>query len=433
MAPQRLSASDAASLLRSTDSLSVPLGPGQPGAFLHALAERPSWDQLEIGGALLVDLYEVFLRPGVRYRSGFFGPAERFLRASGARIEFIPADFRRFGPIAEQMKSRVVATAAAPPDTDGFCSLSLHAGATVDEIHRAGADPDRLLVVEVNEGLPRTIGILPEHTHRVHLDEIDVLVESERAIFELADATPNDAEAAIAEHASSFVADGATLQTGIGGIPSRVATILAEGPGGDYGVHSEMFTNGLMRLHLAGKVTNARKDQFDGMSITTFAAGSRELYDWLDQNDDVRFLPVNVVNSPENISKNHLMVSINGALAVDLYGQVMADTVAGAQFSGIGGHEDFVAASGLELEDRSLICLPSSAMVNGVRVPRILDFLPHGTPVTTPRHQVDVIITEFGAAHLRGRTVTERAHALIDIAHPDDRDQLREAAERLGP
>ncbi len=339
------------------DTLGIPLGPGQPTAFLHALGARDDWVDLTVFGALLVDLYEVFLRPGVRYLSGFFGPAERFLVDSGGRVEFVPADFRRFTRIAEQLNPRVVATVATPPDADGFLSLSLHAGATVDAIHAAGADPERLLVVETNERFPRTFGLLPAYPHRIHLDEIDVLVESDRDPFVLPDVEPSAADRAIAEHVRPLIPDGATLQTGIGGIPSMVVGLLAEGNGGDYGVHSEMFTTGLMRLHEAGKVSNRHKGQFDDVSITTFAAGTQDLYDWLDVNRDVAFLPVDVVNSPEVISKNRTMVTVNGALTVDLIGQVVADTIGGRQFSGIGGHEDFIAQSGLSLEDRSLVCL----------------------------------------------------------------------------
>src|SRR5262249_42721863 len=150
--------------------------------------------------------------------------------------------------------------------------------------------------------------------------------------------------------------DGCTLQTGIGGVPSSVVALLADQPGGDYGVHSEMFTTGLMRLHRAGKVTNERKGEFRGMSIATFALGTPELCHWLDDNRRARSLPVDVVNAPHTIALTHRVVSINGALAIDLYGQVAADRIGGRQFSGIGGHEDFVAQSGLELEDRSLIC-----------------------------------------------------------------------------
>ncbi len=186
----------------------------------------------------------------------------------------------------------------------------------------------------------------------------------------LEDADPTAIETAIAEHVSPFVTSGATLQTGIGGIPSMVVQLLAKGDAGDFGVHSEMFTTGLMQLHKAGKVSNRRKGQFDGFSVTTFAAGNAELYEWLDGNEEVRFLPVDIVNSPETISRNEEMVTINGALAVDLWGQVAADTLHGRQFSGIGGHEDFVSASGLELGDRAVICLPATATVDGAPISR---------------------------------------------------------------
>ena len=423
---------DAVARMRPRDTLGIPLGPGQPAAFLHALDARDDWEHLEIFGALLVDLYGVFLKPGVRHLSGFFGPAERVLRDSGARIEFIPSDFRRFGPIAERLAPRVCATVATPPDRDGFLSLSVHAGATVAEMHRCGSDPERLLVVEMNEKFPFTFG-LPEPglEHRVHVDEIDILVESDRDPFMLADPEPTEVEHAIAGNVRELIVDGATLQTGIGGVPSLVAQLLAEGDGGDYGVHSEMFTTGLMRLHQAGKITNRAKGVFGGYSVTTFAAGIPELYEWLDRNDKVRFLPVSIVNSPETIGRNHHMVTINGALSIDLWGQVVADAIGGRQYSGIGGHEDFVAVSGIELEDRSLLCLPSTAVVEGVRLPRIVPQLPVGSTVTTPRHQVDIVITEFGAAHLRGRTVRERAHALDEIAHPEFRDALHEHATTL--
>ena len=224
--------------------------------------------------------------------------------------------------------------------------------------------------------------------------------------------------------------DGATLQTGIGGIPNTIAALLAERPGGGYGIHSEMFTTGLMRLCKAGKVTNDHKGEFDGFAVTTFAAGTQELYDWLDGNPDVRFLPVDIVNSPENISRNREMVTINGAMSIDLAGQVIADTRRGEQFSGIGGHEDFIAGAGLELSDRSLICLPSTATVDGELVSRITPVLEPGGIVTTPRHQLDVVITEFGVAEVLGKTVRERAEALAGIAHPDFRDELLDAAQR---
>ncbi|MFN7149242.1 MAG: acetyl-CoA hydrolase/transferase family protein [Microthrixaceae bacterium] len=425
------SANEAAAAINTTDGVAVGLGPAHPVGFLHAMGEREDWVDLQVFGALLTDLYALFTRPGVHYRSGFYGPAERLLLDAGADIQYVPADFRRFGPIVEMLAPRVMATAASAPDSAGYCSLSLHAGATVDELHRAGADPDRLLIVEHSEHFPRTYGLPPEHMHRLHLDEIDIIVETDKAPIDLADAVADDIDRQIAEHARRFIPDGATLQTGIGAIPSLIATLLAEGDGSGYGVHSEMFTTGLMRLHRAGKVTNDHKGEFEGMSITTFAAGTPELYAWLHENDLVRFLPVDIVNSADVIAENRDFVSINGATAIDLYGQVAADTINGHQYSGTGGHEDFLAGAGLQVDDRSLLCLRSSTVVEGVTISRIRANLGPDYLVTTPRHQVDIVITEHGAAELKGRTVRERAHALAAIAHPDARDELRAAAEQL--
>jgi acyl-CoA hydrolase len=428
---ETLTLEETAALVRPRDSLGVPLGPGQPSAFLHALGERDDFEDLVVHSALLVDLFALFTRRGVHLRSGFYGPAERFLVESGHAVEFVPADFRRFSIVAERANPRIVASAATRPDADGYLNLSLHAGATVDELHRAGSDPERLLIIEANAQLPRTCGLAPEWPHTIHVDEVDVVVEVDRPPFVLDDAAPTDEERAIAQHASAYVHEGSTLQTGIGGIPSTIARILAEGPAGGFGVHSEMFTTGLMDLHRAGKVTN-QKGIHDGYSVATFAAGTRELYEWLEDNEDVRFLPVDEVNTPSVIAANRDMVTINGALLVDLEGQVAADSIGDRQYSGIGGHEDFVAVSGFQESDRSLICLPSSSVVAGRRLPRIVDRLPVGTAVTTPRHHVDVVITEWGAAELAGLTVRERALALADIAHPDVRAELRRAATRAG-
>lgn len=417
------SMTEAVASIRPTDTLAVPLGPGVPGGFLHALGDRDDFESLEVFGALLPDLYQLFMRPGVHYRSGFFGPAERFLRDAGASVDFVPADFRRFAPVLHHLQPRVMATAAAMP-VDGWVSLSLHAGASVGELHAAGSDPDRLLIVECSPHFPQTRGLAPDHMHRLHLDEIDILVETDRRPLDLADSPATDVEVAIAHHAMRYVHDGCTLQTGIGGIPSQIATLIAESDMGDFGVHSEMFTSGLMRLHRAGKVTNRKGGRFDALSVTTFAAGVPELYEWLDGNAEVCFLPVGVVNSPEVIAANRNMVTINGALAVDLAGQVVADTIGGTQFSGIGGHEDFVSGPGLSADGRSLVCLPSSSTVGGQLVTRILPSLPAGSVVSTPRHQVDVVITEFGVAELMGRTIRERAMALASIGHPEVRDDL---------
>ena len=426
----------AVAAMRPTDSLAVPLGPGAPGDFLHALGnDTPEsfFTDLTVFGALLPDLYGLFMRPGVHLKSGFFGPAERFLRDAGADVDFVPADFRRFEPTLSHLKPRVLALAASMP-VDGHVSLSLHAGAFTSEIKNVINDPERVLIVECSPHFPRTFGMEDGYleggyAHAIDVRYIDHLIVSDRKPLHLADVEPTEAEMAIADLAVGYITDGCTLQTGIGGIPTQVATRLAQGPGGDYGIHSEMFTTGLMRLHQSGKVTNSKGTAFDGFSVTTFAAGEPELYTWLHENRDVRFLPVGVVNSPEVIAGNRQMISINGAMAVDLSGQVIADSVNGRQFSGIGGHEDFVAGPGLTTSGRSLICLPSTSVVNGQLISRILGRLPEGSVVTTPRHQVDVIITEYGAADIAGLSIAERARALAGISHPDFRDELLETAK----
>lgn len=426
---RRCTPAEAVEAFRPTDTLGLPLGPAQPAALLEQMGVRKDWERLEIFGALVTVLSDVFNHPNVHYLSGFFGPLERLLRDSGANIGFAPADFRGFIALLGGIAPRVMATSAAPPDGDGWCSLSIHAGANVAEIHRAGADPDRVLMIEVSESFPVTYG-LGEHHHRVHVDEIDLLIESAATPYELVDAPATAVEEAIARFISDMIPDGATLQTGIGAVPNVVASLLAEGDGGDYGIHSEMFTNGLMRLHRAGKVTNARKGQFEGVSITTFAAGTAELYAWLHENRDVAFLPVDVVNSPDVISANESMISINAALAVDIHGQVVADTRDGEQFSGIGGHEDFVSGSGLQLSDRSVLCLPSTYRAGEAVHSRIVPWFAAGTVITTPRHHVDAIVTEYGVAELQGKTVHQRGEALAAVAHPDFRHRLLEAAER---
>lgn len=425
---REMTATEAAALLRPVDTVGLGLGPANPHGLLQAMSARTDWENLTIGGALVLGLFEVFTHPNVSYRAGFFGPAERYYRSVGGKVEHVPAGFRQFAPILRRMAPRVMMVQATEPDQHGFCSLSLHCGATLDELRAAGADPNRLLIVETSPHLPWTSG-LPGMENRLSVDEIDVLVRGDQVPFELPAEAPTEADLQIAQNTLPFIASNATLQTGIGAIPNMVAEALASRQGGEYGIHSEMFTDGLWKLQASGKVTNTHKGVYDGFSLTTFALGSKGLYEWLNENRDVRFAPVSIVNDPTIISQNQNFVSINGAISVDLYGQVVADSVAGAQVSGVGGHEDFVAGADLSLDDVSLICLRSTIEVNGEVVSRIPTQLPLGSVVSTPRHHTAVVVTEFGAADLRGTTVRERAHLLADIAHPQFRDELHAAAE----
>ncbi len=431
MSATEMTAAQAAALVRPSDVLGLGLGPANPTALLKALSERTDWEDLTVAGALMLGLFDLFTRPNVHYRCGFFGPAERFQLASGADIQLVPAGFRQFAPILQRLAPRVMAAQATEPDYRGFVNLSLHHGATCAELRRAGRDPNRVLIIETTPHLPRTRS-LEGYPNEIHLDEIDVLVRGDEAPVELPLEAPTDADRAIAEVAAQFIHDDATLQTGIGAIPSIVVESLKARPEGNFGVHSEMFTDGLHQLHLAGKVRNQSKGIFDGISVTTFALGSTALYQWLDNNEEVAFGPVHVVNDPTIIGENHRFVSVNGAITVDLFGQVVADSVGGRQISGVGGHEDFVAGAELSLDDVSLICLPSTATVKGETVSRIAAGLPAGSVVATPRHHTAVVITEFGAADLRDRTVTERARLLAGISHPQFRDELLAAAEQLG-
>jgi acyl-CoA hydrolase len=425
------SADEAAALVRPVDTVGFGLGPANPDAFLAALGRRGDWEDLVLGGALCLNFYDVFTKPGVTYRCGFFGPAERLLHSMGHHIELVPGGFRQMGPILARFAPRVMVTQAAPPE-DGRVNLSLHMGATRPELMRAGKDPDRLLIVEVNPNLPRTCSLPPQFDNTIPLELVDALIESDATPFALPDAAGDDVDAAIARNALAYVTEGSTLQTGIGAIPNFVARELAKGALGGFGVHSEMFTDGLMELHQAGKVTNDAKGIFDGVSVTTFALGSLELYRWLDRNEQVAFLPVETVNDPTVVARNAKLVSINGALSVDLYGQVIADNIGGRQISGVGGHEDFVAAAELHLDAHSLICLRSTAVQGGTVVSRIAGLLPEGSVVATPRHHTGVVVTEYGAAELTGLTVRERAHLLAEIAHPDFREDLRKVADVLG-
>jgi len=422
---------EAAALIRPTDTVGLGLGPANPNALLAALSKRTDWVDLTVGAALMLGYFSLFDHPNVHYRCGFFGPAERVHRAMGSNIDLVPAGFRQFAPILQKMAPRVMAAQATEPDYRGFVNLSLHHGATYDELRRAGRDPERVLIIETSPHLPRTRA-LDGYPNEIHVDDIDVLVHADEHPVELPAVAATDADAAIAKIATTFIHNEATLQTGIGGIPSIVAEALAERPGGAFGIHSEMFTDGLWRLHLSGKVRNQSKGIFDGVSVTTFALGSSGLYEWLDGNEEVAFGPVHVVNDPTIIGENRRFVSINGAIQVDLYGQVVADSIDGRQISGVGGHEDFVAGADLDIDDVSLICFPSTVTVAGETRSRIVHQLAPGAVISTPRHHTAVVVTEFGAADLRGATVVERAVALAGIAHPDFRDGLLAAATELG-
>lgn len=421
---------DAVALVRPDDVVAAPIAGGQPVAFLTALAERDDWTDLRLFSGLLIAPYPVLQHPRVRLISGFYGPIERMLEALHGRVDYLPADFIGWERYAKAARPRVVASALGPMDADGYLSFGVHAGATFHAFLDAARDPARVAIGEVVPDMPRVLGVERCGGNRVHVSEVDCLVATDRPLFELPTVTTAPEDAVIAAHVERMIEDGATLQIGIGGIPNTVAQLLADGPKGDLGIHTEMMVDGIMRLHQAGKVTN-RKGIHDGYSVCTFAAGSRALYRWMDGNPEVRMLPVLETNDPAVIRQNRKMVSINGAIAIDLAGQVTADTIGARQYSGVGGHELFVTGAHDSPGGRSILCLRSTVRVGGATLSTIVAALPRGARVSTPRHHVQIVVTEHGVADLSMLTHRERAAALIAIAHPDFRAALRHEADEL--
>jgi len=418
------STAEAVALVTQADSLAVPIATGQPATFLHGLADRDDYTDLTIFTGLVIQPYAVLQHPAVRLISGFFGPMERMLVSMGARVDYLPADFLGWERYALKAKPRVVVSMLSGVDEHGYLSFGLHSGASYHAFLEAARDPHRLAIAEVNPNMPRVLGLGRHGGNRIHVSEVDCIIESAAPLFELPDIPVSDEDRAIAGFVEELVDNGATLQIGIGGVPNIVAALLAAGTKGDFGIHTEMFVDGIMHLHQAGKVTN-HKGIHDGYSVATFAAGSAELYRWMDGNPEVRMLPVGQVNDPSVIRRNRQMVSINGALSVDLSGQVMADTIGPRQYSGVGGHELFVVGAGSSEGGKSIVCLHSTATVGGQRTSTITRALPLGTPVSTPRHHVQYVVTEHGVANLGMLTARERAAALIEIAAPEFRAELQ--------
>jgi acyl-CoA hydrolase len=423
---RRMTPESAAALVGPRDEILVGLAVGQPIGILEALGARTDLEDVRVYGGLLLRPFSFLQNPGVRYVSGFYGPIERMLRDAGTVIEFLACDFHGFERLAARMKPRIVLAPTTPPDAGGWLSFGVHAGASYHAFLDAMRDPERLAIAEMNPRMPRIGGIPELGDNRVHVSEVDVMVEHEEDLPVIPIIEPTAEEMEIARHVTALIPDGAVLQFGIGGVPDGVARILARGERGGFAIHTELVSDGVMHLHQAGKISN-RKPLYNGLTVGTFALGSAELYPWLDGNPDVRMLPVSATNGPAILVKLPRLVSVNGALAVDLLGQVAADHIGGRQYSGVGGHESFVTGAGEAPDGRSILCLESTARVGGRTVSRIVPRLNAGATVTSPRHHVQWVATEYGAADLSVLSDTGRARALIELAHPDFRDELRAA------
>jgi acyl-CoA hydrolase len=421
---QKLDLEAAARLVRPRDTLLCGFVAGQPVGFLDAVGARGDLEDVVLYAGLLNRPFALLQNLGVRVVSGFFGPIERMARVAGARVSYLPADYNGLERLALRMKPRVVLAVTSPPDREGWLSFGLHAGASYRPFLEAAHDPERLAIAEVNPQMPRIEGVPELGGNRVHLSEVDAWVEHETELVTLPVDQPSPDDLAIARQVCDRIEPESILQFGIGAIPDEIARILTERPMGGFGIHTEMISDGVMHLHEAGKVTN-RKPLHDGFTVATFALGSQKLYSWLDGNPSVRILPVTDVNESWVLRQLPRLTSINGALSIDLAGQVAADSVGGRQYSGTGGHESFVSGATAAPEGRSFLCLRSTAKVGGKRVSTIVPAFGEGTRVTTPRHHVQYVVTEHGVVDLSTLSDSERPHALIELAHPDFRDALR--------
>jgi acyl-CoA hydrolase/GNAT superfamily N-acetyltransferase len=362
-----------------------------------------------------------YVAPGLEHRfrhlAFFIGPNVRDAVQAG-RADFLPVFLSE---IPELIRSRrvpidVALIQVSPPDRHGFVSL----GVSVDVV-RAAVDTARIVIAEVNPHMPRTLG-----NSFLHVDRIDCMVPVDRPLLELVRDPPGEVDREIGRHVASLIPDGATLQAGIGSIPD--ATLAALTNRHNLGVHTEMFSDGFMRLAEAGAITGLEKTQWPGKMVTSFVMGSQQLYDWVHDHPALELWPSDVTNDPATIAKHDHMISINSALAVDLTGQVASDTLLGKFFSGIGGQVDFVRGAARSRGGKAIIALRSTAKDGTLS--RIVTTFEEGAGVVTSRGDVRYVVTEYGIADLWGKTVRERACALIEIAHPQFRAELLAGAKR---
>lgn len=325
----------------------------------------------------------------------------------------------RSGPF----KPDVFVATMSPPDDKGNCNL----GISVDYA-RAALETAQVVIAEINPGMPRTLG-----DTIVHVEEIDYFIDSHEPIYELLPPTITRLEKRIAENVNRLVVDGATIQIGYGAISESITPFLAEKR--DLGLHSEMFPESAMPLVEQGILTGFRKSIHKGKAVCAFAAGTKKLYKWLDENAAVEFKALDYTNDPNIIGMNSKMTTINGALQVDLFGNIYSDMLGFNQYSGAGGQPDFVMGSQLCPDGTSIIVLPSTTSdgrTSRIVVHPSLTTNPKAPSVpTVTRFYADYVVTEYGVASLRGKTTLERARALAEIAHPDHVDELRKQGRKL--
>jgi len=421
-AARRMSAADAAAQVRDGDAIVVPTGVGEPPALLEALsARRHALRDVAVSQILPLRKFAYLdpdTRANVRHDAYFFGGATRAGGQAGW-VDYVPAYFSELPMLIDRGLSPadVVVSMASPMDEHGYFSLSLAPDYTMAAVRRA-----RVVLLEVNPEVPFAFGDC-----HVHISQVAGLVESEAPLFEVGMPEIGAVQRAIGGFVADLIDDGSTLQIGYGGIPDAVVSQLQHKK--DLGIHTEMIGDGILSLIEAGAVNNSRKGFMPGKTVATFALGSRRLYRTLHRNPAIEMHPVDFTNDPYIAARNDKLCAINATLQIDLIGQCGSESLGHLPYSGTGGQVDFVRAANRSKGGKAFIVLPSTAKDGAVS--RIAPVLSPGTHVTTSKNDVNYVVTEYGVAELRGKTARQRAEALIGIAHPDFRAELREAARKM--
>lgn len=418
-----VSLAEAAAQVRSGQRVYLQGAAATPHALIDAIVARSA----ELRGIETVSMHtegpapfaETGMERSFRHNALFIGANVRRAVQEG-RADYTPiflSEIPEMFASGGALPLDVALLHVTPPDERGYCSL----GVSVD-CALAAAEQARLVIAQVNPRMPRTGG------HQLLASSINLAVAVETELLEPSPARQTEESAAIGRHVAELVDDGSTLQLGIGAVPDAVVASL--GGHRDLGLHTEMFSDGVLPLIKSGVINGARKTLHPGIAVSAFVLGSRRLYDFVDGNPQVEIHPVSYTNDVDVIAANARMVAINSALSVDLTGQVAADSVGPRFYSGIGGQVDFIRGAARSPGGVPVIALPSTA-ADGT-ISRICPELVEGSGVTTTRGDVHWVVTEYGACNLHGRTIRDRARMLIEIAHPKFRGDLFEAAGRLG-
>jgi acetyl-CoA hydrolase len=418
-------ADEAVKVIKSGERVYVHPGCAMPELLVEAMTRRyPELENVEVIHLLTVGktgYSNPEMEGHFRHNALFIGKNVRSAVNEG-RADFTPVFlseipelfYRRVLPI------NVALIHVSPPDEHGFCSFGVGVECT-----KPATEVADVIIAQVNPRMPRTLG-----DSFIHVDKLTWCVEADAPLKELPqvdrDTSPEESDVyrAIGKNIASLIEDGSTLQLGIGSIPDAVLTCLNGRK--HLGIHTEMFSDGVAKLVEEGIITNERKSLHPGKMVVSFVLGTRPLFDFIDNNPVIEFHPSHYVNDPFIIAKNDRMVAINSAIAVDLTGQVCADSIGPSFYSGFGGQLDFIRGASRSRGGKPVIALPSTARQGSLS--RIAPSLIEGAGVTTTRGDVHYVVTEYGIANLYGRTIRERARALIDIAHPSFREELERAA-----